>query len=99
MPPAVPDANPVSPKALNAGVAALLAPLAARAIAGLFGIELEAEWLEGLILAAIAGGAGLVAAYRSRDAIRDAGLKAELEERARRGVSGAPGAGDVGRLP
>jgi hypothetical protein len=45
----------VSPKAPSAMVAALLAPLVARVLADLVGIDVDSEVAEGLILAVIAG--------------------------------------------
>lgn len=56
----------VSPKATNASIAALAAPLLARLLASLFGLEVDSEALEGGILAVIAAGAALLAAYRSK---------------------------------
>lgn len=56
----------VSPKATNAGIAALAAPLLVRVIASLLGVEIDSEALEGAILAVIGAGSALLAAYHSR---------------------------------
>ena len=53
----------VSPKTQAAGAAALVAPLVARLLADVFGIEVDSETVEGLVLAGIAAVSAFAAAY------------------------------------
>ena len=53
----------VSPKAPAAALAGLVAPLVARMVADAFGVEVDSETVEGLILAGIAAVSAFAAAY------------------------------------
>lgn len=56
----------LSPKAGAAGAAALIAPLVVRLAADLFNIEVESTVVETLILAVVAAGSAIFAAYKAR---------------------------------
>jgi hypothetical protein len=53
----------ISPKTSAAAVAALVAPLVARLLGDVFGVEVDSETAEGLILAAVAAVSAFAAAY------------------------------------